>query len=235
MLEKDVQILKRLLTEQDRPMTINEMSEVLGRSYAQIYNILLYMGAVDIVDRVKRGKRHFYYLKGAYDENRLAAMLPRPGPTRRPRRRAKPSKSSEHVSPPEAPAVGHPKPPSNMLPALAVIGLYKEKKAKRERRPEPKPVREPSTPIFLTVERRGRVRYLPKEARLLSGSDTAYLKDHYLRGLDGYGEIGRFNTFFAEANALKSGEYGNLFYVAMDTNPWTKIYKVTVERRARAL
>jgi len=29
-----------------------------------------------------------------------------------------------------------------------------------------------NTPIFLKVERRGRVKYLPKEARLLSGGNT---------------------------------------------------------------
>ena len=94
---------------------------------------------------------------------------------------------------------------------------------------------EPSTPIFLKVERRGRVKYLPKEVRLLSGGNTAYLKECYLSDLDGYEEIGRLNSFFAEAKPLKCGEYGNLFYVAMVTNPWTKAYKVTVERRTRSL
>jgi len=93
-----------------------------------------------------------------------------------------------------------------MLTALAVIGLYGEEKEKREMWPELKQVMEPSTPIFLKVERRGRVKYLPKEAGLLSGGNTAYLKERYLSGLDGYGEIGRLNAFFAEAKALKSGE-----------------------------
>ena len=102
--------------------------------------------------------------------------------------------------------MGHPKPPRRVLPALAVIGLYGEEKEKRETWPGPKQVMEPSTPIFLKVERRGRVKYLPKEVRLLSGGNTAYLKECYLSDLDGYEEIGRLNSFFAEAKPLKCGE-----------------------------
>ena len=124
----------------------------------------------------------------------------------------------------------HPGAPEGMLPALASVGLYKIEPRERVPRPPPKPVREPSTPIYLTVERRGRVKYLPEEARLLSVSDTAYLKERYLKGLDGYEDVEGFNAFFADASALKSGEYGGVFYASMGTNPWAKVYKVIVER-----
>jgi hypothetical protein len=64
----------------------------------------------------------------------------------------------------------------------------------------------------------------------LTIGQTRYLKEHHLKGLDGYEGIERFTTLFSEASALKGREYGNVFYASMGTDPWQKVYKVTVQR-----
>jgi hypothetical protein len=56
--------------------------------------------------------------------------------------------------------------------------------------------------------------------RPLTVGQTRYLKGRHLRILDGYRGIARFSTFFAEAPALERGEYGNVFYASMGTDPW---------------
>ena len=86
------------------------------------------------------------------------------------------------------------------------------------------------TPISITLEASGQVRGLPKDVRLLTIGQTRYLKEHHLKGLDGYEGIERFTTLFSEASALKNREYGNMFYVSIGTNPWNKVHKVTVKR-----
>ena len=70
---------------------------------------------------------------------------------------------------------------------------------------------------------------LPKDVRPLTVRETKYLKGRHLRGLDGYDGIARFMAFFSEASALEGREYGNVFYASTGTNPWQKVYKVTIE------
>ncbi|MFA5868822.1 MAG: hypothetical protein WC941_03900 [Candidatus Bathyarchaeia archaeon] len=84
--------------------------------------------------------------------------------------------------------------------------------------------------ISITLEAFGRVRGLPKDVRLLTIGQTRYLKEHHLKGLDGYEGIERFTTLFSEASTLERREYGNVFYASMGTDPWQKVYKVTVQR-----
>lgn len=102
----------------------------------------------------------------------------------------------------------YPNAPRDMLPTLAILGIDKTESSKPQTQPqESKPVRcsrkRVGTPLFITVSRHGRVKYLPKEARHLSRSDTTYLKERYLRVLDGYEDIERFDYFFAETSALE--------------------------------
>jgi hypothetical protein len=85
-------------------------------------------------------------------------------------------------------------------------------------------------PISITLEAFGQVIGLPKDVRLLTIGQTRYLKEHHLKGLDGYEGIEWFTTLFSEASALEGREYGNVFYDSMGTDPWQKVYKVTVER-----
>ena len=75
---------------------------------------------------------------------------------------------------------------------------------------------------FATVE------HLPKNARKLNLVQTKHLKEK-LKGLDGYDRIERYKTAFAEFSALENGSYGNIFYFSMGTNPWERVYRVTVD------
>jgi hypothetical protein len=85
-------------------------------------------------------------------------------------------------------------------------------------------------PIPITLEAFGWVGDLPKDVRLLTIGQTRYLKEHHLKGFDGYEGVERFTNFFAEASTLKHREYGNMFYASIGINPWDKVYKVTVKR-----
>jgi len=89
--------------------------------------------------------------------------------------------------------------------------------------------KEEDAPI-ITLEAHGTVEDIPKDFRILTIGQTRYLKEHHLKGLDGYEGIERFTVFFADASALESRKYGNKFYVSMGTNPWNKVQKLTVER-----
>jgi len=95
-----------------------------------------------------------------------------------------------------------------MLPALAVLGIFQTESGEIQKQPtKSDPVdfvkKQPGTPLFITVERYGWVKSLPTEARLLSIGDTTYLKEQYLKGLDGYESIEGFDCLFAEASALE--------------------------------
>jgi len=88
-----------------------------------------------------------------------------------------------------------------MLSALAILGMYQTESSKPQTQTqESKPVecarKRVGTPLFISVERHGRVKYLPEEARHMSRGDTTYLKERYLRGLDGCEDIERFDCFF---------------------------------------
>ena len=85
-------------------------------------------------------------------------------------------------------------------------------------------------PPSIRAELFGTVIDLPKDVRLLTVGQTRYLKGRHLRGLEGYYGIARFSTFFSEAFVLERGDYGNVFYASMGTDPWQKVYKVKMER-----
>ena len=239
LLDTAVPPLRQHLVEQGKQVTAGEVAEFLGVSRSAAYTVLLYMEAIGIIHHVKRGRKKLYFLKGDHDESRLAATQSRPASPRRFKRRKRATpveRTMNSISEEESLVEHHPSASRDMLPALAILGIHQP-----ELRKPPTPHPEPKllecvgegkwTKLFIAVERHGRVKFLPMEARLLSRSYTTYLKERYLRGLDGYEDIERFNTFFAEAKALTRGEYGNVYYASMGTNPWAKLYKVTVKRR----
>ena len=57
-------------------LTSRDAAELPGVSSGSASDVLAYMEAMEVVQRVKRG-RYFYFLKGAYDEERLSEMLAR--------------------------------------------------------------------------------------------------------------------------------------------------------------
>lgn len=237
MLGTAVPRLKQYMEEKDELLTAGEVAEFLGVSGSTAYGVLLYMEAMDMVDHVKRGRTNLYFLRGAFDESLLGAMIPRERAPRRPKqarhaahvKQKAISTSEQHMVEPHKGA------PRDMLPALAILGIHQTESSRPQEQPQQsKPAectkKRAGTHLLIKVERHGRVRSLPKEARHLSISDTTYLKKRYLSGLDGYENIERFDCFFSEAPALRRGEYGNVFYASMGPNPWEKVYKVTVER-----
>ena len=240
MLDVAVPRLKQHMAEVDIPLTLKEIAEFLGVSESGAHNVLIYMEEVmGIIQKVKRG-RNFYFLNGAFDEGRLAAMLEKARPSAPRRRRATPRKRrrtdsalDEYLASMRVRASS-----GDGLSALAIIGLS-QPEAVEPRAPPPEP-RAPSseptarsghgTPIFITSEPCGCVKSIPKDYWLLTLSQTKYLKEHHLRGLDGYEEIERLKAFFASSSALERRVYGHVFYASMGTNPWDRVYKVTAER-----
>ncbi len=71
------------------------------------------------------------------------------------------------------------------------------------------------------------VKHLPKNARRLNRMQTKYLKEQ-LEERDGYDKIKRFGTVFVEFSALEHKSYGNVLYFSAGTNPWERVYRVTV-------
>ena len=75
------------MAEKEAVLTLGEAAEFLGVNDSTASNVLAYMEALEVVQCVKRGRRHFYILKGAYDEERLSEILIWVGAKPPPRRR----------------------------------------------------------------------------------------------------------------------------------------------------
>ena len=236
--------IEKCLSEKDRPQTAKEIAESLEVVTSSAYNVLQLMEVFGVVQRVKRMGRHRYFLKGVYDDEQLSALFPiekikriprRKYATRRPRRSKLPVQESfleEHLydmrkrmslgeGPSALAMIGLNQidvVEDDVVPAEVVLRHLDVDVEVEERRVEnPKKI-EP----FATVE------HLPKDARKLNGAQTKHLKEQ-LKGLDGYDRIERFKTAFAEFSALKNGSYGTVFYFSMGTNPWERVYRVTVD------
>jgi len=122
---------------------------------------------------------------------------------------------------------------SDGLSALAILGLPQRETAEimttepsvdmepdlgdEERKPKP----------LINIKPFGTVKHLSKNVRLLSRSDTWYLKD-LLKGLGVFEGLERYNTAFSKFSALEHGRYGEVFYLSMGSNPWDKVRRVTV-------
>jgi len=224
---------------------VKEIAESLGVITSSVYNVLPLMEVFGVVQKVKRMGRYRYFLKGVYDDEQLSAMFPpervariprRKYATRRPRRSKLPIQESfleEHLSDMRMRASSGEGPS-----ALAMIGLNQIEVVEDDAVPAAEVVlrhldvdveveeRRVETPKkiepFATVE------HLPKDARKLNRTQTKKLKEK-LKGLVGYDRIERYKTAFAEFSALENGSYGNVFYFSMGTNPWERIYRVTVD------
>lgn len=224
-LGKAVPLLKLYMAEQDRAITSRDVAEFLDVTESTANNVLLYMEAIGIISHVRRGREYLYFLKGTSYE-----VLPRVVSRKSKRRK---HIRVERIAPVESIVENYPDAPRDMIPALAIIGLYQTESEPQTQPQYLKLVENERivTPPCITVERHGRVRILPKEARLLSRGHTNYLKERYLSELDGYENIERFDCFFVESSALERKVYGKVFYVSMGMNPWAKLYKVIVKMK----
>lgn len=248
--EETILKVKQLMSEKGGPLQVVEIAEHIGVTKSSAYGILDLMEAFGVIQTVKRGK-NYYFLKGAYSDEQISAMLP-------------PKKAAKAVRVPKAIRVPkpigrsiHPRPqPKDRrdsfrdeylsdlreragsgegLSALALLRLPQEWAAEAPTT-EPKPHVEMVLALMgenkvdspIRSRAFGTVKQLPKDYRRLTKGETSHLKNQ-LRGLDGYEKIERLNTAFAKFSALECGRYGNLFYFSMGTNPWDTVRKVTVD------
>ncbi|GAG92637.1 unnamed protein product, partial [marine sediment metagenome] len=201
------------------------------------FGLLDLMGAFGIIEKVKRGRTTYYFLKDVYSDEQIRAMLP---PEKTPRiskprgrpRRPKPHRVSfkdEYLSALEEKASS-----GDGLSALAFLSLPPEEAAETlTTEPEP-PVElvsalmgEKPEPL-IGIKPFGTVKLLPKNFRRLSQAETTYLKK-LLKGLGGCEGVERYNTVFSKFSALEHGRYGDVFYFSMGSNPWDDVRKVTVD------
>ena len=74
LLETAVPRIRQHMAEKESFLTLGEAAELLGVSSSTASGVLAYMEATGIVDHVRRF-RNYYFLRGAYDEERLSEVL----------------------------------------------------------------------------------------------------------------------------------------------------------------
>ena len=79
--------LKKYMLEEGRPLTTREIAEFLGVTPSYAGDVMFYMETVDIVQKVKRAGKNYYFLKESFDGSEIDSMLPSPRAARRERRR----------------------------------------------------------------------------------------------------------------------------------------------------
>jgi len=234
--------IEKYLSERDRAQTVKEIAELLGVATTTAHGILQLMELFGTVQKVRRGRSYYYFLKGVYDDEQISAMLPpkkvKPKPRLRTKLRPRRSKLNvqekflekqlsimrAEVSSFEGPS------------ALAMIGLTQLEMIEEDILTEELP-RE--IEVDLEIEKRkfetpimnepfGTVQHLPKDVRRLTRGQTKHLKEQ-LKFLDGYDKIESFKTVFAKSSAIGNKKYGNPLYFSMGTNPWDHIHKVTID------
>jgi len=237
--------IEKYLFEMHRAQTKKEIAEGIEITTSFAYTTLRLMEVFNTVQKEKRGRRYYYFLKGVYDDEQISVMLPPERVKSKPRRRSilrSPmiSKSKvqenfleENLSTIRARTISFEGPS-----ALAMIGLQQEMIGLQQEMIEEEILTE-ELPRELEVEERrvettimnepfATVQYLPKNVRRLTFGQIKYLKEQ-LKDLDGYEEIKGFRTTFTKLSALEYGRYGSVFYVSIGTNPWDYVQKVTID------
>jgi len=237
ILETGIPKIKQYLSERNEALQASEIAEHLGVVDGTAFGVLDLMGAFGIIEKAKRGRTTYYFLKDVYSDEQIKAMLPpeKPPHVPKPRRQriSKPqvrkvSFKDEYLSSLEKRASS-----GEGLPALAFLSLPQEETAETPTEPplEVIPdlmVEEKKPELLINIKQFGTVKLLPKNVRRLSQADTRYLKK-LLKGLDGCRWLERYNTAFSNFSALEQGRYGEAFYFSMGSNPWDKVRKVTVD------
>lgn len=238
IIEIGIPKVKQYMSETGRALQVSEVAEHLGVVDATAFGLLDLMCAFEILDKVKRG-RTYYFLNGIYSDEQIRAMLPPEKAPRLPRpRRQRVSKTQvrkisfkdEYLSALEERASS-----GDGLSALSFLSLPQEEASET---PSTKP--EPTVEMMSTLMIREKpeqliknepfatIKYLPKNVRLLSQSETSYLKS-LLKCLDGGEGLERYKTVFSKFSALENGRYGEVFYFSMGSNSWDNVRKVSVD------
>jgi len=238
IIETGIPKVKQYMSETGRALNVSEVAEHLEVVNATAFGLLDLMYAYEILDKVKRG-RTYYFLKDVYSDEQIRAMLPPEKAPRLPRpRRQRVSKTQvrkisfkdEYLSDLEERASS-----GEGLSALAFLSLPQEETSET---PSMKP--EPTVEMMSTLMNREKpeqliknepfatIQYLPKNVRLLSQSETSYLK-RLLKCLDGGEGLERYNTVFSKFSALENGRYGEVFYFSTGSNSWDNVRKVSVD------
>jgi len=235
--------VKQYMSERNEALQLRDVAEHLGVTVSTALGVLDLMGAFGIVQKVKRG-RAYYFLKDVYSDEQISAMLPSekvaktvrvPKPLGRPRipkpqpRDERDSFRKEYLA-----NIKERTSSSEGLSALAFLELPQKETAEtttmeppvemvlelmgKEMKPEP----------LINIRPFGTVKYLPKDVRRVSQTETRYLKN-LLKDLGGYEGFERYNTVFSKFSALEHGRYSKVFYLSMGSNPWDNVRKVTVD------
>jgi len=249
-VNRDISRVKQFMAERNTVLTKEEISKSLGITESHLYSILDLMQAFGIVEKVKRD-RNYYFLKGEYDEEKLNSMLPpmkAPAPPRirrTPRIIGRPepvtlekerevSLREEQLSSISARIEKY-----DGLSALALLGLAEEEvqePSSETREPQiamdvlpREEARATGPPPLIKVRPFVTIKHLPKGFLHLTMRQTNFLKENYLRGLDGYEALGHLPSFFAKNSKLRLGYYGNVLYASPGVNTWERLYEVTLD------
>ena len=237
IIDTGIPKVKQYMSETGRALNVSEVAEHLGVVDATAFGLLDLMCAFEILDKVKRG-RTYYFLKDVYSDEQIRAMLPPENAPHIPRPRGRPrhpkphrvSFKDEYLSALEERASS-----GDGLSALSFLSLPQEEASET---PSTKP--EPTVEMMSTLMIREKpeqliknepfatIQYLPKNVRLLSQSETSYLKS-LLKCLDGGEGLERYKTVFSKFSALENGRYGDVFYFSMGSNSWDNVRKVSVD------
>ncbi len=238
------------MSETDRAVTPKDVAQFLDMSNSGASSVLQLMEVFKIVQKVKRGRNHYYVLKDVYDDEQISTMLPpeRVARIRIPKRRRSSSRPSpmpaEDSFMDEYLSAVRPQPGSgDGISALAMIGLSQREIAEEDSPTKELPedlgidnlddldidIEEKKFGAPIKKEAFATVKYLPKDVRLLNSGEARYLKEQ-LKALYGFEEIDGFRTVFAKFSALEYGRYGNELYFSMGTNQWDYVKKVTIDQ-----
>ena len=240
IIETGIPKVKQYLSENNEAYRVSDIAEHLEVSNSAAFGLLDLMCVFEIVDKVKRGRTTYYFLKNLYSDEQIKTMLPPekvpliPGPRRH--RVSKPqmiktSFKDEYLSALEEKAGS-----AEGLPALAFLSSNQEETADTLKT-EPKPTvemvsalmgKEMKPESLIKVEPFATVKHLPKNVRRLSQAETSYLKN-LLKDITGFERLERYNTVFSNFSALENGRYGALFYFSLGSNPWDNVRRVTVD------
>lgn len=251
-LSNDINRIREYMAERNTLLTAEDISDSLGMEKSNVYTTLDLMQALDIVDKVRRGVT-YYYLKGIHDEEQLNQMLnqrrpptppkikrtprtPRMFRIREPPKHTIQAEREKTLMEEELSTVESRLGSYGGLRSLTLLGLAEAREPSPETQ-KPQPIPTPpeektittSAPKLVKVRPSGTIEHLPKGFLPLTTSQARRLRETHLRGLAGYEDLAHLPRFFAKQSKIGRGYYGDTLYASQGTNPWDRIYRVTLD------